>query len=228
MKITLLGTRGMVTPSALHYHKHSGILVSGKLLFDVGEKVFLRHKPKAIFITHLHPDHAFFVEEPVFLSSVPIYAPEQKEFAFIKIAKPVRIGLYRITPLPTEHSARVKSCAYLIEHGKKRILYTGDLVWMQKKYRDQLGKLDCVITEGSFLKEGGMIRKDIKTGKLFGHAGIPNLLRLFKPHTRTVVLAHFGSWFFKDIKQSRALIASLGKKYDVTPIVAHDGMTLTV
>jgi len=33
---------------------------------------------------------------------------------------------------------------------------------------DQLGKLDMVITEGSFLRKGGMLRKDKDTGQIFG------------------------------------------------------------
>ena len=228
MFITILGTRGMIQPSAPHYRNHSGLLVDGKLLFDLGEQNFLRSKPQAIFITHLHPDHAFFVEQPAALPSVPIYAPEQKEFMFITIAKPVSIGGYYITPLPTEHSAKVKSCAYLIEHDRKRILYTGDMVWMQKKYRNKLGRLDCVVTEGSFIKEGGVIRKDPKTGKLFGHTGIPNLVRLFKPYTNTIILTHFGSWFFKDISQSKRVIAMLGTAEGLQLMPAYDNLTIRI
>lgn len=228
MRITILGTRGMIKPSAPHYRNHSGALIDGKLLFDLGEQDFLRSKPQAIFITHLHPDHAFFVEQPATLPSVPIYAPEQKEFTCITVARPVRIDGYRITPLPTEHSAKVKSTAYLIESGTKRILYTGDMVWMQKKYRNKLEKLDCVVTEGSFIKEGGVIRKDSKTGKLFGHTGIPNLVRLFKPYTNTIILTHFGSWFFKDISESKRIIAMLGtaKGLQLTP--AYDNLTIRI
>lgn len=227
MKIVFLGTRGMIKPKRPRYRNHSGVLIDNKLLFDCGEKAFLRYNPRAIFITHLHPDHAFFVEEP-YTSHIPVYAPEKKAFQFITLAKRVQVAGYLITPLPTEHSAKVLSCAYLIEQGGKRVLYTGDIVWLDKKYRARLGELDCVITEASFFKEGGMIRKDQKTGKLFGHAGIPNLVRLFKPYTNTIILTHFGSWFINDIRGAKHAIAALARTQHITIRTVHDGAVVEV
>jgi ribonuclease BN (tRNA processing enzyme) len=62
MNIHVLGTRGYIRPSAPRHSRHSGVLIDGALLLDCGEKEFLTHKPKYILITHLHPDHAFFVK----------------------------------------------------------------------------------------------------------------------------------------------------------------------
>ena len=62
MKIKILGTRGEIKVSAPKHSNHSGILADGKIMFDVGEKKFLSLDPKYIFITHLHPDHAFSSE----------------------------------------------------------------------------------------------------------------------------------------------------------------------
>ena len=227
MKIEILGTRGEIPASAPRYRNHSGVLVDGKILFDLGEAKFLRRKSKNIFITHLHPDHAVFVRNPMALSDVHVYAPEQSRSPFITIAKPVTIGACRVRPIPTHHSSKVKSCAYLIESGQKRVLYTGDIVWMDKKYRSRLGRLDCVVTEASYVHEGGLVRRD-KTGRLYGHAGIPNIIRMFESHTNKFILTHFGSWFFKDVKGSHKRIAALGEKYGVKLIVAHDGMTFTM
>ena len=63
MKITILGTRGEIEPTAPYHARHSGLLVDDTLMFDLGEQEFLAYKPSYIFITHLHPDHAYFVRD---------------------------------------------------------------------------------------------------------------------------------------------------------------------
>jgi len=226
MHLHILGTRGEIPKSAPRHRFHSGVLINGKVMLDLGERTFLRFKPLAIFITHLHPDHAAFVREP-FAIRIPTYAPELGRYPFLRIAHAITIDTHKVRPLPTHHSSKVGSYAYLVEHLGKKILYTGDIVWMDAKYRKQVGKLDCVITEASYLREGGLVRKD-KRGKLYGHAGIPNLVRMFKPHTKRIILTHFGSWFFKDIEKSRRALAALAKKHKVEIIVGYDGMTLSV
>jgi glyoxylase-like metal-dependent hydrolase (beta-lactamase superfamily II) len=61
MNIKILGTRGEIKVSAPYHSRHSGVLIDNTLLLDCGEPEFLDYKPQAILITHLHPDHAFFV-----------------------------------------------------------------------------------------------------------------------------------------------------------------------
>ena len=75
MKIRVLGARGEIDESSPRHARHSGLLLDGRLLFDLGEREFLENKPRLVFITHLHPDHAFFVRRPAPLG-VPVYAPE--------------------------------------------------------------------------------------------------------------------------------------------------------
>jgi len=58
MRITILGSRGNIEAKARRHSKHSGILIDRFLLLDVGEKAYLKVRPKYIFITHLHSDHA--------------------------------------------------------------------------------------------------------------------------------------------------------------------------
>ena len=132
MQITILGTRGEIEPSKPYHSKHSGVLIDGKILLDVGEKEFLKHKPKLILITHLHPDHAFFVshdEDAIKQVKAPIYAPEAyNKFQVIKKTRKITFQGYTITPIPTIHSKLVVSQAYLIEKGNKKVLYTGDIV----------------------------------------------------------------------------------------------------
>jgi ribonuclease BN (tRNA processing enzyme) len=265
MKIHILGTRGEIDASTPYHSRHSGILIDNKLLFDLGEKEFLAYKPKLIFLTHLHPDHAYFVraKQDFPQTQTPIYAPEcyntrthkpdsctkqasHPKKSVKKFKSPFKWHGYTITAIPTEHSLKVKSQAYLIEKNKRRVLYTGDLFWIKKKYQKLLGKLDLVITEASYAKEGGMIRRSKKVSakkqtkknpvrniaqelsEPFGHTGVPNLVRLFAPYTKKIVLGHFGTWFFAlGARKANAELAKLGKKYRITIIPGYDGMQIT-
>jgi len=231
LNIKILGTRGEIEESAPYHAKHSGLLIDDTLLLDCGDKRFLHYNPRAILITHLHPDHAYFVRHHAVapIRNFVIYAPDTYPgLDIIVTRKPFTIGSYHITPIPTVHSLKVRSHAYLIEHNKKRILYTGDMIWIDKKYRHLLKPCNAIITEASFFKAGGMIRRDKKTGKVFGHTGVPNLIKLFAPYTPTIILIHFGAWFYKNMPRARAQIASLGKEYDRTVIAGYDGQKIAI
>jgi len=230
MRIEILGTKGKHEKSAPKHSNRAGILIDDKILFDLGEKEYLEYHPEYIFLTHLHPDHAIFVEEDIGQVDVPIYAPEKsdEEVNLNVVKEKVEINSYSITPIPTHHSKLVDSVAYLIEDDQnKKLLYTGDLIWINKEYHNLLENLDLIIADGSFLRKGGMIRKDSETGQLFGHNGIPDLLNLLKPFTEKIIFTHFGSWFFKDIEESKRKIKSLDDLDDSIEIgVAYDGMTI--
>jgi hypothetical protein len=71
-----------------------------------------------------------------------------------------------------------------------------------------------------------MVKKDPETHKLYGHNGIPNLIRFFQPYTKLMLLTHFGSWFYQNVKESRKKLKYLGKKYQTTVLVGYDGMSL--
>ncbi|MEW5896040.1 MAG: MBL fold metallo-hydrolase [Candidatus Omnitrophota bacterium] len=213
MQIKILGTRGEIDESKPYHSRHSGVLIDKKLLFDLGEREYLRLNPMEIFITHLHPDHAFFVrknEDPGRFYYYPGNFHDEKQF-----------GEYTIRPVPTRHSLRVDSQAYLVQKGSRRVFYTGDLVWIDKKYHHLLKDLDLVITEASFMRKGGMIRKDKSTGRIYGHQGIPDLVRLLGKFSRRIIFMHFGSWFYKDIRAARKKLRSLS--VDMELIVAYDG-----
>src|SRR5581483_12410050 len=124
MKIKVLGTRGEIEESARYHSKKSGVLLDNKILLDCGNKKFLTYIPDHILITHLHPDHAYFVrygEKPE--TEAKIFTPEKYDAEPITITKKAfKFGTYKITPIPTIHSIKVKSNAYLIENNNKKIL----------------------------------------------------------------------------------------------------------
>jgi len=233
MKIKILGTRGEIDPSAPYHSRHSGVLIDEILELDMGEKEFLKLHPQWILITHLHPDHAFFVREPHTSFSVErtkIYAPEKFDGSMevIPLVKPIQLDDYKITPIPTHHSHKVASQAYLIEKNQQKILYTGDMIWIDKKYHRLLKGTQLIITEASFIHKGGFIKKHPLSGKLYGHNGLPNLIQLFSPFTPHLLLVHFGSWFYNNISESRKLIKKLGREHQLRIDVGYDGMELNL
>lgn len=129
MRVTILGTRGNIESSAPGYSKHSGVLVDGSILLDAGETEYLQHRPKWVFITHLHKDHAAIGPQDV-PQGTQVYAPESSpRLPMIQVNDgAVHAGDYTVTPIPTIHSQRVKSVAYLVEKDRERLLYSSDLV----------------------------------------------------------------------------------------------------
>ncbi|NYT07327.1 MAG: hypothetical protein GKC05_03615, partial [Methanomicrobiales archaeon] len=227
MHVTILGTRGEVEESAPGHSRHSGILIDGTLLFDLGEKEYLDLQPEHIFLTHLHPDHAFFVTDPAPVG-IPVSGPEAFDTSpNVKIIdRPFTLGPYTVTPIPTHHSKLVRSAAYLVRKGDESILYTGDLIWINREYHHLFDPVGLVITDGSLFRRGGRIRRDAGSGTLYGHNGIPDLVRLFAPYTTRILFVHFGSWFFEDIGAAEEKIAALGEEYGVSVMAARDGMEL--
>lgn len=230
MKIKILGTKGEIDESAPWHTKHPGVLIDNKFLLDLGEEEYLQYHPSFVVFTHFHPDHAFFVRRKNELGQqIKAFGPEKPaELGSVNVKNdPFDQDSYKFIPIPTIHSLKVRSQAYIIESEGKRLLYTGDLAWMEKKYQEDLGDLDMVITEGSFLRKGGMIRRDKMSGKIFGHTGIPDLIRIFSDHTSHIVLMHFGTWFMKDVKAARRKIrdlAPVGVRVDA----ARDGQEFII
>lgn len=256
MNLKILGTRGEVKESAPRHSKHSGVLIDGQILLDLGEKEYLNYRPKAIFITHLHPDHAFFIREPTSID-VPVYAPEVHKNAKIEVPHgPISLDAYRITPFPTIHSKKFLSMGYVVEkkeemkgraegetegrtggkkeegakEGKKdwKLVYTGDLIRINKKHHHLLENADLVITDGSHLRKGGRVFRDKETGQIYGHTGIPDLVNFFKAFTASILFLHFGSWFYEDVPESVKRIKETGKERGVNVIAAYDGLELNL
>lgn len=228
MQIKILGTRGKIPHSAPRHSKYSGILIDQKILVDVGEPLFLDHRPELILFTHYHPDHAFFVfDKQTFDPGIPLFGPETLDLlpGVQVLSAPYRFQGYTITPVPVIHALHLKSFGYLIEHGGKKIFITGDVAWIEKANLQHLPNVDMIITEASFIKKGGMIRR--KNDQIFGHTGIPDLVRILSPHTSRMVFMHYGSWFFEDVKESRKRLKSFEKE-GLEIIPSHDGMVLEI
>ena len=224
-----MGTRGEIEETAPRHARHSGMLVDGRLLFDLGEREFLETRPRHVFITHLHPDHAFFVRKAEALGR-RVFAPETRAGLPEVEAFPGRMSYrgYSILAVPTHHSLKVRSTAYLVEKAGRRLLYTGDMFWINKEFHPLLGRLDLVVTEASFLRRGGMIRRDRATGTAYGHAGVPNLIEMFSRFSANILFMHFGAWFYESARRSRQTVTALGRERGVRALAAYDGFELNL
>jgi ribonuclease BN (tRNA processing enzyme) len=231
MRIKILGTRGEIDESSPYHARHSGLLIDGTLMLDLGEREFLSYAPQAVVLTHLHADHAYFVrpgaDRPT--AGIPIYGPEPCRGSAIRpLKRATTIAGHRVRPVPVNHSLRVRSQAYLISRAGRTVLYTGDMLWIDKAYHPLFAGVDLVITEASAMRAGGFVRRDKTTGQVYGHRSVPDLVRFFAPFCRRIVLVHFGSWFYADIRAARREIKSLGREYGADVEAAHDGREFVV
>jgi ribonuclease BN (tRNA processing enzyme) len=161
--------------------------------------------------------------------NIPLYAPEKYKGQTITVPRSTfNVGNYRITPVTTIHSLRVKSTAYIVEYKGVKIVYTGDVAWIEKKYHHLFNNVDMVITEASYIRKGGLIRRDPATGKIFGHTGVPNLIGIFKDYTSTMLFVHFGAWFYKNSTDAHKQFKKLARDNDIDVIVGYDGLTVKI
>jgi len=160
---------------------------------------------------------------------VPLFAPETiAGFDDIKvISNTKKFSDYLVTPIPTFHSVKVKSQGYLIEKEGSKIFYSGDLFGIEKRNFSKMKNLNLIITEASFIRKSGMVRRDEK-GNFYGHAGVPNLVEIFKHLTNKILLVHFGTWFFKDTLLAKKKLENLAKVNGVNILVGHDGFEMVI
>lgn len=231
MHLKILGTKGEMPESHPRHKKQSGILIDGVLLLDLGDKKYLKYNPKWILLTHLHPDHAYFVrrgKEETPETDAQIFGPEKVGKNIRSLKRKRKIGPYTIIPVPTHHAKFVDSQGYIIQKGDKSIFYTSDMIWIDKSYHPLFKNVDLIITEASFFEAGGMIRRIKETGRIYGHAGIPNLFKLFQPYAKKILFVHFGNWFVDNPKIGSQKLRALAKTYGVKILIGHDGKTIEV
>lgn len=230
IEVRILGSRGNIKPTAPRHARHAGVLVGGSLLLDCGERSYLNYHPRWTLITHWHPDHAFFLNNDAVPQLPSVYAPQTHSRCrarVVKAGEALLLGKWHVTAIRTVHSAKVLSLAYRVERSDTSLLYTGDLFAIRRRYHPLL-HTDLIITDGSFIRRGGLVRTDRKSGRQFGHGGIPDLIAFFARFTRRIVFTHLGAWFYRDPLCARQRVAELGQIYDLDVRLAWDGMRLEI
>ena len=223
MRIEFLGTRGKVKSSAPSYNNHTGILIDDQILIDVGEPAFLQAPHKIILFTHYHPDHAYFIsEDQAFMVDTLHFGPESHPLLpHVKLfdSELVWEG-YHIRSFPVMHALNLQSIGYIVEKNGLRVMITGDVAWIEKRVLDRMPSVDLICTEATFIKKGGRINQ--RGEKIFGHTGIPDLIRILSPLTKRIAFAHYGEWFFSCFPRGPQMISRLAPP-GMELITAKDG-----
>jgi phosphoribosyl 1,2-cyclic phosphodiesterase len=235
LELTFLGTRGELDISSRLHRRHSALLVrcgKTRIMIDCGADWlhrFQEFRPKAIFLTHAHPDHAWGLAEG---APCPVYATPQTLALLSKFPlhdrkalsprRPEKIGGIRIETFPVIHSIRAPAVGFRISTRKNCFFYVPDLVAIVQRSKALHG-VQLYIGDGATVKRP-LVRR--RGRQLFGHTPITTQLGWCeKEGVRRAIFTHCGSAIVGGEGQKlRALIRRLGQEHGVEARLAHDGL----
>ncbi|OGB74510.1 hypothetical protein A2V68_02765 [candidate division Kazan bacterium RBG_13_50_9] len=235
MKLKFLGTRGYIEEKAKQHRMHSSLLVDGKVLFDFGKTwkgKLTQIKPKVIFITHAHPDHAGGLSNDI---KVPVYAAgaafeQLKKFKLpdlrrVRFNQIIKIGRLKVVPYGVVHSILAPAAGYRVNDGKAVFIYNPDIISIRQK-NEILKKADLYIGDGATIKRP-LVRR--RGDKLFGHAAIFTQVNWCKTFgIRRAIFTHFGKEAVETDERSlkKRLREFGGSSVEVS--AAYDGMEVRI
>jgi ribonuclease BN (tRNA processing enzyme) len=235
MKLTFMGTRGNIDAKSRLHRMHSSLMVAyyeKRVMIDCGETwqgKIQQLNPKAIVLTHAHPDHAWGLKRGV---PAPVFATQEawddlqkleiKDRRTIKPRKPTSIHGISFEAFPVVHSTHAPAVGYRIKAGEVIIFYVPDLVYINDR-ENALRNVQLYIGDGATITRS-MVRK-IK-GKLIGHTPIRTQLTWCqKLGVPRAIFTHLGSDIVaRDERKQQAKIRALARERGVEVEVAHDGM----
>ena len=243
MKLVFLGTRGYIKPKSTRHYMHTAALVAyrrGKVMIDCGESwlgTFSQLKPRAIVITHSHPDHAFGLKEG---SPCPVYAtaeawkvmnrfPVPREFRrVVEPYRPQRIAGITFEAFPVVHSVIAPAVGYRISAGRAALFYVPDVARIPARSR-ALSGIRTYIGDGATITRS-LLRHESRGGTLIGHASIETQLGWCKrERVGKMIVTHCGSAIVAgDEENVGTVLQRLAGKYEVTIEVAYDGMDIAL
>jgi ribonuclease BN (tRNA processing enzyme) len=239
MKLTFLGTRGYIDPSTERHARHSALAVSylGKeVMIDCGEDwigELSDLNPKAILITHAHPDHAFGLRSG---APCPVWATRPawekmedfplEERRVIEPRRPFEVRGITFEAFPVQHSIRAPAVGYRIRAGRVTVFYAPDLVYIEDREAALRGAR-LYVGDGATV-DRSMVRKE--GDHLYGHTPVRTQLTWCrKEGVPKMIVTHCGSQIVTgEQKGVLEKIAEYARERGVEVEVAFDGMELVL
>jgi phosphoribosyl 1,2-cyclic phosphodiesterase len=194
-------------------------------------------RPDAVVITHAHPDHAFGLEHG---SPCPVYATRSAWAAMrrfpipparrrtLRLGDSVVIGGIAFEAFSVVHSIRAPAVGYRISAGRVKVFYVPDVVSIPAR-SDAFRGISLYVGDGASITRN-MVRRERKTGTLFGHATIDRQLEWCRDEgVPWMIVTHCGSDIVGgDEAAAIARLEALAARRGVAITVAHDGMELVL
>jgi ribonuclease BN (tRNA processing enzyme) len=235
MKLTFLGTRGYIEPRSERHAMHSSLAVSYRgqeVMVDCGEDWLGKLGglgPRAIVITHAHPDHAFGLREG---APCPVHATEQtweqmedfpiEERRIVRQRAPFELFGMTFEAFAVQHSIRAPAVGYRISAGRVAIFYAPDLVYIPER-GEALAGCRLYIGDGATV-ERSMVRREGE--RLYGHTPVRTQLTWCrKEGVAKMIVTHCGSDIVtREDEGVLEVIGEFARQRDVEVEVAWDGM----
>lgn len=236
MKLTFHGTKGEIDATS---RRHSALEVAYRgraVLADCGEDWRGRLDaldPKAIVLTHAHPDHAGGLKDG---APCPVWATARtweridpwpiEERRIVEPRSPFEVRGIGFEAFPVEHSIRAPAVGYRIEAGEVAIFYAPDLVDLPEN-EAALGGVDAYVADGASIDRSIVRTRD---GVRIGHVSVKRQLEWCEEiGVPRMIVTHCGSQIVKGDERSLGpRLARLGAGHGVEAEIAHDGMEIVL
>ncbi len=241
MKLTFLGTRGEIEARTDRHRRHTSTLVEylgRRVMVDAGEDWaggLERLSPRAIVITHGHPDHCWALKQG---APCPVWAPsaawdEMEQYPIpeerrrvVPEREPSGIEGMTFEAFPVEHSIRAPAVGYRITAGRVSVFYVPDVVYIRDRH-EALAGVRLYVGDGATMARSFVRRFG---DALVGHAPVRTQLGWCeKEGVRRAVITHCGTQVVEgDQRTLGATLREWGEERGVAATFAHDGMELVL